>query len=241
MRLSRIFSTQSLRSGAVIELDERAARYIGQVLRLRAGDSITLFDGSGSDFAAQLTRCDRRGCSARLGDARPAEQPARLQIHLGIGISRGERMDLAIQKSVELGVNAISPLLTERCVVQLRSERLVKRLAHWQGVVISACEQCGRSRLPALHPPGTLAAWLSQQPGGLMLHHEAAQTLATLAAPRDDLSLLIGPEGGLTQAEREIAGAANFCAVRLGPRVLRTETAPLAALAAIQALWGDFR
>jgi len=160
---------------------------------------------------------------------------------LGVGISRGERMDFAIQKSVELGVFAITPLLTERGVVQLRAERQAKRMAHWQGVLVSACEQSGRSRMPTLHPSATLGDWLATQRDGLMLYHRAADTLASVPHPGSSLKLLVGPEGGLSEEERAMALASGFRGVRLGPRVLRTETAPLAAIAAIQALWGDFR
>jgi 16S rRNA (uracil1498-N3)-methyltransferase len=164
-----------------------------------------------------------------------------LQLHLAIGISRGERMDYAIQKSVELGVSQISPLFSSRSMVRLKPDRRNKRVAHWQGVIRSACEQSGRSRLPILNPPTELSDWLSSHPGGLMLYHQATDTLATRPAPGSELNLLIGPEGGLSDAERAKAVEHGYKAVRLGPRVLRTETAPIAALAAIQVLWGDFR
>jgi 16S rRNA (uracil1498-N3)-methyltransferase len=150
-------------------------------------------------------------------------------------------MDFAIQKSVELGVHAITPLHTERSLVQLEGERLKKRLEHWQGVVVSACEQSGRARIPRLRTPVPLDDWLSTHPQGLLLFHGAEHSLADLPPPGEDLNLLIGPEGGLSEAERGRALAAGFSAVRLGPRILRTETAPLAALAAIQVLWGDLR
>lgn len=241
MRLSRLYVALPLQSGGEVALDEPATRYVSQVLRLRPGDGITLFDGSGRDFAAELTRCGRKGCGARVGEVLSDEAPARLQLHLGIGISRGERMDFAIQKSVELGVTAITPLFTERSVVQLDAGRLDRRLSHWQGVVVSACEQSGRSRLPLLQAPEGLANWLQTQDGGLTLDHRAPRTLAALPDPGDRLTLLVGPEGGLSATERELAAAHRFLGVRLGPRVMRTETAPLAALAAIQALWGDFR
>lgn len=241
MRISRVFTDQPLLAGATVVLDQRAARYLAQVLRLRSGDEVTLFDGSGCDFAGVLTRCERKGCSVRVTDVVATEQTAALALHLGIGLSRGERMDLAIQKSVELGVTAMTPLVTARSVVELKGERLDRRVAHWRGVVISACEQSGRSRLPTLHPPRSLADWLDDHHDGLMLYHQASRTLADLPPPADHLNLLIGPEGGLSGAERALASAHGFLDVRLGPRVLRTETAPLAALAAVQALWGDFR
>lgn len=241
MRISRIYTDQELGPGRGVELDTRACRYVSQVLRLRTGQPLVLFNGNGSEFTAQLTRCDRSGCSATVGAQLATEQPAALQLHLGIGISRGERMDLAIQKSVELGVNTITPLFTERSMVQLKGERLDKRIAHWQGVVISACEQSGRNLLATLNPPERLQDWLATETGGLMLYHKAGRTLADLPPPASSLALLIGPEGGLSEAERLLAGARGFGAVRFGPRILRTETAPIAALAAIQMLWGDFR
>jgi len=241
MRISRVFTEQPLRTGTTITLDERAARYLSQVLRLRTGDDILLFDDSGRDFAGELVRCDRKGCSVHVGEVAVTEPTSALHLHLGIGISRGERMDFAIQKSVELGVTAVTPLISERSVVELRGERLARRMAHWRGVIISACEQSGRSRLPVLHPSTALGDWLNSHRRGLMLYHKAAQTLPGLSHPGDSLNLLIGPEGGLSDSERQAAEASGFQGVRLGPRVLRTETAPLAALAAIQALWGDFR
>lgn len=242
MRISRIFVEQPLKTGSAMVLDERAARYLLQVLRLRAGDSLVLFDGSGVDFEATLTRCDRKLCAADIGDALPVEAETPLRVHLGIGISRGERMDFAVQKAVELGVAAIMPLASERSVVKLDDERTVKKMQHWQGVLISACEQSGRSRLPTLHAPTTLPDWLDDNPGGFLLHHEAPRTFADMSPPEPmSVNLLIGPEGGLSDAERALAARHDYIDVRLGPRVMRTETAPLAALAAMQMLWGDFR
>ena len=241
MRVSRIFTQQVLTSGATVNLEQRATRYLSQVLRLRSGDKIVLFDGSGGDFQAELTRCDRKACIARVASLTRQEQPTELQLHLGIGVSRGERMDFVIQKSVELGVTAITPLLTERSLVQFRSDRREKRMSHWQGVLLSACEQSGRSLIPTLHSPAALPDWFVAHRNGLMLDHRVTRTLPELPHPGMSLNLLVGPEGGLSQAERWQASAAGFTAVRLGPRVLRTETAPLAALAAIQVLWGDLR
>lgn len=241
MRFARIFTAQRLQTGADVTLDPRARRHVSQVLRLRPGDRLVLFNGDGTDFDARLTRCDRRACQVRLGAVSREEPASALQVHLGLGLSRGERMDFAIQKAVELGVDAITPLLSERSVVQLDDTRREKRLAHWTGIVISACEQCGRSRLPPVHPPSSLAGWLEGRPGGLLLYHRAGRSLPDLPALRGPVNLLIGPEGGLSDIEREHALAGGFVAVRMGPRILRTETAPIAALAAIQVLWGDFR
>jgi 16S rRNA (uracil1498-N3)-methyltransferase len=224
-----------------VDLEQRATHYLSQVLRRRTGERIVLFDGSGADFEAELIRCDRKASQALVVGLVRQEQPAELQIHLGIGISRGERMDFVIQKSVELGVSAISPLQTKRSLVQLQSDRQEKRMMHWQGVLLGACEQSGRSHVPILHSPAPLPDWLTTHRNGLMLDHRATQTLSGVTHPGAALNLLVGPEGGLSGAERSLAAASEFTAVRLGPRVLRTETAPLAALAAIQVLWGDLR
>lgn len=243
MREHRLYSPQALRIGEEVALDESASRHALQALRLKTGASITLFDGSGDDYAAVLTQVAKRSAMARIEKHLRSEAPSPLHIELAIGISRGERMDFSLQKAVELGVNRISPLFTERTQVQLKGERVQNRLAHWQGVIRHACEQSGRSRLPELTPPQALNTWLQGFNGsGLLLDHRAQQTLPTLTPPSDGkLSLLVGPEGGLSENERDMAQQFGLTGIRMGPRVLRTETAPLAALAAIQTLWGDFR
>lgn len=241
MRLHRIFSPRPLHSGEQIRLDNNARRHLLQVLRLQDGDAIILFDGSGRDFAARLAVLDKRTATAHVKAPLDTEQPPVLRIHLVIGISRGERMDFAIQKAVELGAWSITPLFTKRTVVQLKGDRLASRYAHWQGVVRHACEQSGRSLMPTLHAAVSLAEWLDEFQGqGLLLDHRAEHGLKQLQPPVDELSLLVGPEGGLSSEERGAAVQAGFRPVRLGPRILRTETAPLAAISAIQALWGDF-
>lgn len=241
MRISRVYVDHALPSGSEVSLDSRASRYLTQVLRLRAGDRLILFNGDGNDIEAELLSCDKRGCSAHLLRITSSESPPSLAIHLAIGISRGERMDYALQKSVELGVQSITPLITERTVVQLKGDRITQRTAHWQGIVASACEQSGRSILPDLSMPTELTTWLARSQGGFMLHHAAENGFAAFPAPTTQTTLLIGPEGGLTEHERALATASGFEAVRMGPRVMRTETAPVAAIAAIQTLWGDFR
>ena len=201
-----------------------------------------MFDGSGRDFSATLTLAGKRGCRARVGEILREEAPAALQLRLVIGISRGERMDFSIQKAVELGISGITPLFTERSMVNLRGERLRNRVEHWKGIIRHASEQSGRSRLAELHPPLTLVDWLAGFAGkGLMLDHRADTTLASQPPPGKCLTLLVGPEGGLSRNERQQARGKGMQEVRLGPRILRTETAPLAALAVAQALWGDFR
>lgn len=242
MRENRLYTDQPLSVGGQIELEPRAAKHAAQVLRLGAADPLTLFNGDGHDYRAEIETSARQQVAVRILSVGEPELAPPLAISLALGVSRGERMDLALQKAVELGVSAIQPLFTSRTLVRLSGDRLNKRVQHWQGVVIAACEQSGRRRLPTLSPAMDLPDWLQQeQPGGILLHHEAARAITELPAPGDRVTLLIGPEGGLAQKERDSAQTRGFTPVRLGPRVLRTETAPLAAIAAIQTLWGDFR
>lgn len=242
-RSTRVFIDRPLSAGGRLLLDGPQSKYLLQVLRLRRADAFVLFDGQGRDVPAEIAEIEAGRVLARLGEPGELEAEPAVAIHLGLGISKGERMDFAIQKAVELGVSAITPLWTSRSVVRLTGPRLARRQAHWQGVLIAACEQSGRRRLASLHHTMELAAWLAQQrDGGLLLDHRATRTLPELPAPSGAaIALLIGTEGGLAPAEKEAAGAAGFTGVRLGPRVMRTETAPLAAIAAIQTLWGDFR
>ena len=243
MRRPRIYSTELLNHvGQLLALDENGSKHLVQVLRLKTDAEIILFDQRGEEFLATLNVADKKASQAILIEHLRSEAPAALQITLAMGISRGERMDFSIQKAVELGVSHFQPLFTERCMVQLKGDRQQSRLDHWRGVIRHACEQSGRALIPTIAEPSTLADWLSTFSGnGLMLDHRAEHSLASLPAPKDSLTLLVGPEGGLSQAERDLAIQHNFVAGRMGPRVLRTETAPLAALAAIQTLWGDFR
>ncbi len=239
MRLSRFFIDAPLSLGSH-DLPEAQAHYIGRVLRHAAGDAVQLFDGSGQEFVGELLEVGKKSVRVELREqfAGLAESP--LRIHLGQGLSRGERMDWAIQKATELGVAEITPIVSERCEVRLKDERADKRLAHWRQIAVSACEQCGRSVLPVIHPPLTLADWLAQTAADLRLVlHPVAEPLSGHARPTS-LAFLIGPEGGLADAEVRQAQAAGYRAARLGPRVLRTETAPVVALAVAQQLWGDF-
>lgn len=241
MREHRLFTDQPLALGAEVTLEPRPTRHALQALRLQSGDQTLLFNGDGRDYAAEVAEGARGALRVRVLRATEPEPIPRLSIGLALGISRGERMDLAIQKAVELGVSTIQPLFTGRSVVRLQGERLAKRAEHWLGVVIAACEQSGRRRLPALASTARLEEWLeSQHSGGILLHHAATRAITELPPPNAGLTLLVGPEGGLAPDERDRAQAAGFVPVRLGPRVLRTETAPLAAIAAIQTLWGDF-
>lgn len=242
MKLHRTYTPQPLEPGAEIELDPRASHRLGRVLRTHKGDEVVLFNGDGRDYAATVTAASRTAVSARVGTAAGVNNESPLRITLAQGIARGERMDYALQKAVELGVSGVQPLFCRRTEVKLAGERLYRRIDHWRGVIISACEQSGRAKLPDLHEPLKLDDWLAAPPEGprLVLRPEGRTGLSGLAR-RDEVCLLIGPEGGLEPGEVESAEAADFLPVRLGPRILRTETAGPAALAVLQAMWGDMR
>ena len=242
MREHRVYVDQPLAPGQSVQLEAGPSQHLIGVLRLAAGAPLSLFNGDGRDYRCRLVAAERRGALVAIGASGPPEPSPTLPVTLGLGISRGERMDFALQKAVELGVVAIAPLFTERTVVRLSAERLVKRRQHWRGVIIAACEQSGRRRLPALRSPEPLRDWLtSDHQGGVILDPEGERCLADFAERPGALTLLVGPEGGLSEKERIAARQQGFTGLRLGPRILRTETAPLAAIAAIQALWGDFR
>lgn len=238
MRLSRFFVDTPLSLGQH-DLPEAQAHYIGRVLRLSPGAAVQLFDGSGQEYQGELVEVGKKQVRVELHEQRAGLPESLLRIHLGQGLSRGERMDWSIQKAVELGVAEITPVVSERCEVRLKDERADKRLAHWRQIAISACEQCGRSVIPVIHPPAPLAQWLAVEAELKLVLHPVAEPLASHEQP-GSLAFLIGPEGGLSDTEVEQARAAGFHPARLGPRVLRTETAPVVALSVAQQLWGDF-
>jgi 16S rRNA (uracil1498-N3)-methyltransferase len=243
----RFYCPVPLHAGLCVDLPENAARHAGKVLRLRQGDALVLFNGSGGEYAARIAAVERQRVSVDVLEWRALECEAPLQITLVQALQAGEKMDLTVQKAVELGVSRIVPFFSQRGVVRLEGERAVRRVEHWRGVAVAACEQCGRNRVPEVASLVGLSRWLGQPdaPVGLrlILVPGAAQTLADLPVPAvgGAVELLIGAEGGLTEDEIQSAVQAGFVPIRLGPRVLRTETAGLAAIAAIQCLWGDFR
>lgn len=241
MRIPRIYTNANLTPGTDIQLDEGAARHLISALRMTAGQQIILFNGQGGEYSAELVQAKKGKASAMVTGFTQIDRESPLQIHLAIGISRGERMDWIVQKATELGVNQITPLFSERCEVKLSGERLHKRLGHWQQVAISACEQSQRNKVPTINPAVSLTDWLSlcDSKLKLVLHHRTDQRLSTMANGEGSIGLLVGPEGGLSQAEIDQALGSNFLALALGPRVLRTETAPLAAISILQSLWGD--
>ncbi len=238
---TRLYCDLPLSPGAEIALPESAARHAVAVLRLQVGDTLSLFNGEGGEYRATLVAVSKREARVRLTQFQATERESPVSITLALGISAGERMDYSLQKATELGISAIAPLATERSVVKLAGERAGKRLQHWQHVVIAACEQCGRNRVPAVAPVQKLFDYLAavDRNQRLLLLSPDADTPLKRVAPAEAAGLLIGPEGGLAPAEYQAAQASGFEPVRLGPRILRTETAPVAALAVLQALWGD--
>lgn len=216
------------------------------MLRLKAGEELVLFNGDGAQYRAVVAKPAAEGFVVEIREREAADRETPLAVTLAQGVSSGERMDFTLQKAVELGVAAIQPLATSRSVVRLDAERAAKRLLHWQAVVVSACEQCGRNRIPKVEPLRAIEDWtraLGREPPGalrVLLSPRAQTGLSGLSRPAQGVLLLAGPEGGLAPEEERDALNAGFSAVRLGPRVLRTETVALAAIAALQALWGDF-
>ena len=235
-----------LLAGGQVDLPENAARHAARVLRLRSGDDLVLFDGTGGEYAARIATVDRDRVRVDVLEWRDAECEAPIRLTLVQALQSGEKMDMTVQKAVELGVERVVPVGSRRSVVRLEGERALKRLDHWRAVAASACEQCGRNRVPEVTALEGLDRWLGRPVAGavlrLMLAPGSAQTLGNLAPPvrGGQIELLIGAEGGLAPDEMEMAERAGYIGVRLGPRILRTETAGLAALAAIQCLWGDF-
>ena len=240
MRLTRTFIDAPLAVGRHVALDEAATAHLVRVLRLGLGDAIVLFNGDGHDYEARITAVAKRGAEAEVMSHRAIDNESPLRIVLAQALARGEKMDWVLQKATELGVAEIVPLVTQRSEVKLDAERSEKRLQHWRGVIASACEQSGRARLPALHAPVALSDWLARAGTErvLYLDPQAESGLRELGA-EIGYALVIGPEGGLGDRDLQALRAAGARGVRLGPRVLRTETAGIAAIAALQALFGD--
>lgn len=241
MRLSRIFTEQALAPGSEVALDAQTSLYLVRVLRLRRGDTLVLFNGDGSDYAAELTVPRKDQVRLQVNARLPAVAESPLDLTLVQAISRGERMDQSLQKATELGVRALQPLISERVEVRLGGERVNKRLAHWLGVVQAACGQSGRAIVPELRPPLELHDWLATPAPGLrlVLAPGANRGLTSMDPVTVPVEVLVGPEGGFSDAEISACDRAGVVAVSLGPRILRTETAGPAAIAVLQALHGD--
>jgi len=241
--MTRIYLDQALAAGAECELPEAAARHVAQVLRMAAGETLAIFDGRGTECTARIVEAGKRRVRVALDHCAVVDRESPLRITLAQCVSRGERMDYTLQKAVELGVSAIAPLLSVRSVVRLDEERWERKLEHWRGVIVAACEQSGRTVLPQLEPVRKLDSWLTTERSGLRLvlspHADTPLRQQPAPAAGDTIILLVGPEGGLDDAELTLARRNGFSALRLGPRVLRTETAGVAALAVLQGLYGD--
>lgn len=241
MRVSRLYVSVNLSLDKYVELDEENGHYVRAVLRLKKDAEIILFNGQGGEYLCTISEVSRKLVMVLVNKWLDRCVESLLSVTLGLGISRGDRMDLSVQKVVELGVNGITPLLTERCVVQFKGEKKTQRSLHWQKIVQHATEQSGRTILPVLTEIEQLQFWVGRQNGlKVFLDPYADLTLIDVAPIDMKVTLLTGPEGGFSAQERDIAKAAGFIPVRLGSRILRTETASLAALAAVQMLWGDF-
>lgn len=240
MRVPRVYLPELPRSGPV-ELTGPPHHYLVNVLRLEPGRPLIVFDGKGREGEAVLTSAGKRAGVIEVQSCREISRESPLPTHLAVGVSRGERFDWVLQKATELGVTAITPLWTERTEVKLKGDRLEKKFEHWQQILVSACEQCQRNQLPQLQSTQPLAEFVNKQDSSLrlILHPGGAKTLGELLRP-EALTLLIGPEGGLSDTETELALNNGYNPISLGPRILRTETAPLAVLACAQLLWGDF-
>ncbi|MEM6162323.1 16S rRNA (uracil(1498)-N(3))-methyltransferase [Erwinia sp. P6884] len=241
MRIPRIFHPETLTQGSEISLSDDAANHVGRVLRMAPGQALELFDGSNLTFTATIVQADKKSVRVSVGESREESRESPLHLHLGQVMSRGEKMEFTIQKAVELGVNTITPLFSERCGVKLDAERLAKKIQQWQKIVVSACEQCGRNAVPVVRAPMTLEAWCAEPEAGLKLnlHPRASQSINTLPLPVSRVRLLIGPEGGLSADEIGMTARYDFTDILLGPRVLRTETTALTAMTALQVRFGD--
>jgi len=241
MRISRLFVNQLLAEGAMLTLEPEAAHYLRNVLRLKKGFQLTVFNGEGGEYSATVSEVHRKAVVLHIGSWQDVNIESPLAIELGLSVSRGERMDVAIQKATELGVAIITPVITQHCVVKLTEERRLQRHKHWQNIVYRACEQCGRNTPPRLNITTDLAQWLNNDLAldRIIFEPGKADTLKTFVKPNKAVAVLIGPEGGFSEEEVKGAEQTGFTALGFGPRVVRNETAAIASIAAMQVLWGD--
>jgi 16S rRNA (uracil1498-N3)-methyltransferase len=241
MRTPRIYVEAALTVGQQVRLEPQAHHHIVNVLRYHTGQSVVLFNGRGGEYAGTLTHVNRSYSVAAIARYIECHRESQLETTLLQGIARQDPMDYALQKAVELGVSAIQPLLTERCAIRLNNDRMPNKYRHWQSLITAACEQSGRTRIPSLHWPLTLNEGLitHNRQQGIVLDVNAKVSLANISSGVDSVSILVGPEGGLSESELALAEKHGFIRINLGPRILRTETAGVAALSAIQMLWGD--
>jgi len=239
MRIPRIFIDQPLGEHQHVELSRETSHYLSRVLRLPLDTSLRIFNGQGGEYLARISDASKNAMSLAVGEFDATNNSSPLHIHLGIAISKGDRMDFVVQKATELGVSEISLLTSERTEVKLKGDRQEKRLSHWQKVAISACEQCGSNRVPVIHPPVNLNQWLDERNEAVRLIMQPGTDQPFQQNKPSNVALLVGPEGGFSEAEVCSANAAYFDSISLGPRILRTETAPLVAISILQHHWGD--
>jgi 16S rRNA (uracil1498-N3)-methyltransferase len=240
--MTRIFQSIILQENSQVQLDEEATHHVARVLRGKVGDVLTLFNGEGGEFECAITRIDKKNVTVDVKKFSSHEAESSLELYLAQGISRGEKMDHTIQKAVELGVKKIIPLFTERCNVKLDEDRKEKRFQHWRSIVIGACEQCGRNRVPEIFEPKNFSAWCKSVEADwkFVLAPSAEKKLSEYSIQKNArVVLLIGPEGGLSEKEIAEAFSKGFLPLSLGPRILRTETAGVAAVTALQSMAGD--
>jgi 16S rRNA (uracil1498-N3)-methyltransferase len=242
MRLTRVYVDTELAVGQLLDIEGGAGNHVTRVLRLRVGEALTLFDGRGGEYSASIKEIRRDTVLVNVLEHRALERESPCQLTLAQGISRGERMDWVVQKATELGVSRIVPLFTERSVVRLDERQAARKIQHWRSIAVSACEQSGRNRIPDIAVPVGLYDFLQSGPlegAGLLLSPDAESSIADIASLAGGATILIGPEGGLADIEREAAGNHGYTPVRMGPRVLRTETAAVCALSLLQQKFGD--
>jgi 16S rRNA (uracil1498-N3)-methyltransferase len=245
MTPSRFFVASSLTSGTQFTLENEPAHHALKVLRVKRGDTLILFNGNGGEYEARVVECKKKSVALDVLRFNEIERESPLKIMLAQAISAADRMDLTIRQAVELGVAEMQPLITQRSLTRLASNHTEKKIEHWQRVAIAACEQCGRNRIPRINAPKWLESWLAESHDGnvvrLLLSPRGKKSLRHLASPPGEIVLLTGPEAGFSEHEEAGAQAAGYVAIEMGPRILRTETAAAAALAAMQTLWGDFK
>lgn len=240
VRINRFFTQQGLEPESELALETSISRHLGRVLRARAGDTVTLFNGDGHNYTASVISISKDVVTVHIQQREPCHTESPVAVTLGLALSKGDRFDWAIQKATELGVSAIAPLFTERVDFPIPEDRLSRRMAHWQQIVISACEQSGRARVPTVFAPQALASWCKKIGADEKYVLDLApDNQNPSAAPPSSIALLVGPEGGLTSGEIGVAMQLGFRRLQLGPRVLRTETAPVVALSVLGARWGD--
>jgi 16S rRNA (uracil1498-N3)-methyltransferase len=241
MRVVRIYQEGTYASGQRLSLTSEAAQHVSVVLRMQVGERLTLFNGTNLEFQATISEVRKKQVVVVLDSMSLMSRESPVAIHLGQGISKGERMEWVVQKAVELGVDEITPLLTERCVVKLDNERMLKKIQQWQAIAVAACEQCGRNKIPIIHTPVHLDRFIetTQASFKFILNPKSDKTWRDYQGTPKEIALIIGPEGGLSSAEIATAEHAQFLPLTLGPRVLRTETAAITVLSLLQAVYGD--